>query len=74
MNLLKELQERLGLTYLYITHDIELLGWISHTIGVMQRGKLVEVGNGRRSWRIPPIPIPRNCCTPTTIGSEEELK
>lgn len=38
MNLLRELQERLGLTYLYITHDIELLGWISHTIGVMQRG------------------------------------
>ena len=26
MNLLRELQERLGLTYLYITHDIELLG------------------------------------------------
>ena len=43
MNLLRELQERLGLTYLYITHDIELLGWISHTIGVMQRGRLVEV-------------------------------
>ena len=45
MNLLRDLQQELGLTYLYITHDIELLGWISHTIGVMQKGRLVEVGS-----------------------------
>ena len=44
MNILKDLQQELGLTYLYITHDIELLGWISHRIGVMQAGKLVEEG------------------------------
>ena len=34
----------MGLTYLYITHDIELLGWISHTIGVMREGRIVEQG------------------------------
>lgn len=45
MNLLKDLQQKLGLTYLYITHDIELLGWISDTIGVMQKGTLVELGS-----------------------------
>lgn len=45
MNILKDLQQELGLTYLYITHDIELLAWISHRIGVMQMGKLVEVGS-----------------------------
>ena len=48
MNLLRELQERLGLTYLYITHDIELLGWISHTIGVMQGGGWWRWGAGTR--------------------------
>ena len=38
------LQQELGLTYLLITHDIELLGWISHRIGVMYQGQLVEAG------------------------------
>ena len=56
MNLLKELQQRLGLTYLYITHDIELLGWISHTIGVMQNGQLVEVGSREQVIEAPVHP------------------
>ena len=59
MNLLRELQERLGLTYLYITHDIELLGWISHTIGVMQRGRLVEVGSREQVMEAPVHPYTR---------------
>lgn len=45
MNILRDLQTELGLTYLYITHDIELLAWISHSIGVMQWGRLVEAGS-----------------------------
>lgn len=45
MNILRDLQTELGLTYLYITHDLDLLAWISHTVGVMHRGKLVEVGS-----------------------------
>ena len=56
MNLLKELQQRLGLTYLYITHDIELLGWISHTIGVMQKGRLVEMGPREQIMEAPAHP------------------
>ena len=59
MNLLKELQQRLGLTYLYITHDIELLGWISHTIGVMQKGRLVEVGPREQIMEAPAHPYTR---------------
>ena len=44
MNILRDLQRDMGLTYLYITHDMELLGWISHTIGVMQNGRILEMG------------------------------
>ena len=44
MHIFRNLQRDMGLTYLYITHDIELLGWISHTIGVMREGKIVEQG------------------------------
>ena len=59
MNLLKELQQRLGLTYLYITHDIELLGWISHTIGVMQKRRLVEMGPREQIMEAPAHPYTR---------------
>lgn len=45
MHMLKELQQELGLTYLYITHDVELLRWISQDIGVMHQGELVEAGS-----------------------------
>lgn len=44
MNLLKELQERLGLTYLFISHDLEVVQWISARIGFMTEGVLVEQG------------------------------
>ena len=56
MNLLKDLQQKLGLTYLYITHDIELLGWISDTIGVMQKGKLIELGSREQIMEAPTHP------------------
>lgn len=56
MNILRELQGELGLTYLYITHDIELLGWISHTIGVMHQGQLVEIGSREQIMEAPAHP------------------
>jgi len=56
MNILRTLQEQLGLTYLFITHDIELLGWISHSIGVMQHGKLVEAGTREQIMQSPRHP------------------
>ncbi len=44
VNLLKELQRDLGLTYLFITHDLALVGYLADRVGVMYLGKLVEVG------------------------------
>jgi oligopeptide transport system ATP-binding protein len=42
MNLLKELQQRLGLTYLLIAHDLAVVKHMSNRIGVMYMGKIVE--------------------------------
>lgn len=56
MNILRDLQEELGLTYLFITHDIELLGWISHSIGVMRQGRLVETGTREQIMEQPRHP------------------
>ncbi len=47
LNLLKELQSRRGLTYIFISHDLAVVKYVADTIGVMYLGKLVEVGPGR---------------------------
>jgi oligopeptide transport system ATP-binding protein len=44
VNLLLDLQQKLGLTYLFIAHDLRLVRQICSRIGVMYRGRLVEVG------------------------------
>lgn len=44
INLLEELQEQLGLTYLFISHDLSVVEHMAHRIGVMYLGRLVEIG------------------------------
>jgi len=44
MNLLKDLQAGLGLAYLLITHNLATVRYMSHQIGVMYLGKIVELG------------------------------
>ena len=44
LNLMKELQRDLGLTYLFISHDLSVVRYLSDRIGVMYLGKLVELG------------------------------
>jgi len=44
LNLLLEMREKMGITFLYITHDLATAGYITDRIGVMYLGKLVEIG------------------------------
>ena len=44
LNLMLDLQRDLGLTYLFISHDLSVVRYVSDNIGVMYLGKLVEVG------------------------------
>jgi len=45
LNLLRDLQTRLGVSYLFISHDLAAVAHMSHTIAVMYLGKLVELGD-----------------------------
>lgn len=44
LNLMKDLRERLGLTYILITHNLNIISFIADRVAVMYLGKLVEVG------------------------------
>ena len=44
LNLLKDLQDRLGLAYLFITHNIAVVGHLAHDVAVMYQGRIVEHG------------------------------
>ena len=44
INLLKELQNKLGLSYLFISHDLNVVGYISDTVAVMYLGHIMEYG------------------------------
>jgi ABC-type glutathione transport system ATPase component len=47
LNLMRDLQDEFGLTYLLISHNLAVIRHMCDDIGVMQRGKLVEVGNAQ---------------------------
>jgi len=44
LNMMQDLQRQLGLTYLFISHDLAVVRYVSSQIGVMYLGKLVEIG------------------------------
>jgi oligopeptide/dipeptide ABC transporter ATP-binding protein len=56
LNLLRDLQEQLGLSYLFIAHDLAAVAHMSHTIVVMYLGKIVEKGNAQTLARTPRHP------------------
>ncbi len=48
LNLLKDLQQELGLSYLFITHDLSIIPHIAHRIAVMKSGKILEQGTAQQ--------------------------
>jgi peptide/nickel transport system ATP-binding protein len=59
LNLIKELQRRLGLTYLFISHNLAVVHHISDHVGVMYLGRLCEVAPKRNLFSQPQHPYTR---------------
>ena len=59
LNLMKELQERMGLTYLFISHNLAVVAYIANRIGVMYLGRLVELADAATLFSHPRHPYTR---------------
>ena len=53
INLLMDLQEELGLTYLFIAHDLKVIEFIAHRVAVMYLGKIVEMAPAQAIYQHP---------------------
>jgi peptide/nickel transport system ATP-binding protein len=56
LNLLKELQEEFHLTYIFISHDLSIVKFMSDRIMVMNQGKIEEMGPAEKIYRSPQQP------------------
>ncbi|MEH3145744.1 MAG: ATP-binding cassette domain-containing protein [Methylobacterium frigidaeris] len=59
LNLMRDLQDRFGLTYLFISHNLAVVRHMASRIGVMYLGRLVEIGGGRELFATPKHPYTR---------------
>ncbi len=71
VNMLKELQEDLGLTYLFTAHDLSMVYHISDRIGVMYLGAMVEIGTSEEVFKAPLHPYTQALISAVPIADPE---
>ncbi len=75
VNLLRRLQEQLGLTYLFISHNLSVVRHISHDVAVMYLGSIVETGTRKQIFEHPTHPYTHALLSaipvPDPVGREE---
>ena len=59
LNLMRDLQDKFGLTYLFISHNLAVVRHMASRIGVMYLGRIVEIAEGRQLFENPRMPYTR---------------
>ncbi|MFM8992299.1 MAG: oligopeptide/dipeptide ABC transporter ATP-binding protein, partial [Alphaproteobacteria bacterium] len=82
INLMLELQQRLGLSYLFVAHDLSVVKHVSHRVAVMYVGRIVEIADTRTIFAKPrhpyteallsavPVPDPRKRASRIVLEGE----
>lgn len=74
INMLEELQEEMGLTYLFIAHDLCMVKHISTNIGVMYLGNMVEIGTANEVYDHPQHPYTQALLSAVPLPDPEAAK
>ena len=74
VNLMLDLQKQLGLSYLFISHDLHLVEILSHRIAVMYLGRIVEMGPSERIANTPKHPYTKILWSSLSDGAVKEAK
>ncbi len=76
LNMMRDLQREMGLTYLFISHDLSVVRYLSNHIGVMYLGKLVEIGTADEVYLRPAHPYTKGLIesAPTADPAAERAK
>jgi peptide/nickel transport system ATP-binding protein len=71
LNMMRDLQHELGLTYLFISHDLSVVRYLSNHIGVMYLGKLVEIGTADEVYLRPAHPYTKGLIESAPVADPE---
>ncbi len=74
LNLLKELQTDFNLTYIFISHDLSVVKFMSDRILVMNRGKIEELGPSEQIYRNPQTAYTRDLIAAIPLGSLDRIR